>query len=261
MTVNVQSRKTNLLLDDNLTDPQDASTGRTAATPSWSDDGKTIYYAWSYPGSPYAPDSSVQWKTDLSITACSASGPCNSSTAKTLTKPYFETGGDSEPAPRLADPNYMVYTQWQYQTARDGTSRSLASLQALNLNTTSQVTLTALLDNNSEPAWSPNGRYLAFVKTSDDLQSSSIWVMSFHPPGRITDYGKARLLVKGDPFAEHPVFSPDGKYLAYVAATADGRLHLFIARVDLGPAAHAGAPQMVQRAGIVDGDNLVWTTA
>ena len=168
MTVDIQSRKTRLLLDDTLTDSQDASTGRSAATPAWSDDGKTIYFAWSYPGSPFAPDATVQWKTDLSITACTVAGPCNSSTARTLTRPYFETGGDSEPAPRLADPNYLVYTQWTYQTARDGTSRSLASLQALNLASSTQITLTATLDNDSEPVWSPNGRYVAFVKTSDD---------------------------------------------------------------------------------------------
>ncbi len=261
MTVDIQSGKTKLLLDDTLTNPQDASTGRTAATPAWSDDGKSVYFAWSFPGSPFAPDSTVQWKTDFSITQCPAAGPCGDATAKTLTKPYFESSGDSEPAPRLADPKFLVYTQWQYQIARDNTSRSLASLQALNLTTSTQITLTATLDSDSEPVWSPNGRYIAFVKSSDDYQSSSIWIMPFHPPGRISDYGKARLLVSGAPFAEHPVFSPDGKYMAFEASASDGRLHLFVARVTFGPNAHVDSPQMVQRAQIVDGDSLVWTTS
>lgn len=260
MTVDIRSGKTKLLLNNTLTNPIDASTGRTAATPAWSDDGKFVYFAWSYPGSPWSPDSTVQWKTDLSITQCAAGGPCDDASAKTLTEPKFESSGDSEPAPRLADPNFLVYTRWQYQTARDGTSRALAGLQALNLSTSAQVTLTATLDNVSEPVWSPNGRYLAFVKSSDDLQSTSIWIMPFHPPGRITDYGKARLLVKGAPFAEHPVFSPDGKYMAYIASGPDGRLHLFVAQITFGPSAHIDNSKMVQRSDIVDGDSLVWTS-
>jgi len=43
MTVDIQSGKTKLLLNDTLTNPIDASTGRTAATPAWSDDGKSVY--------------------------------------------------------------------------------------------------------------------------------------------------------------------------------------------------------------------------
>jgi hypothetical protein len=267
MLMNIQQRTSTKLLDDTLTDPQNAGTGMTAATPSWSDDGKKIYFSWSYPGSPYygtngqampLPAPTAE-RTDLTITQCLVSGPCNVNTAQSLTRPFFETGGDNQPVQRLADPTYLVFARWQYQQARDNTSRSLPSLQSLNLSAGSLVYLTDPLDNVSEPVWSPNGRNLVFVKTSDDLQSSSIWIMAFHPPGRIADYTYAHLLVSGSQLAGHPVFSPDGKYLAYLQQASDGHLHLFIARIHLGANPHIDTPQEVKRSDIVDGDNLVWT--
>jgi hypothetical protein len=265
MLVDIQARAPRLLLDDKPIVPQDVRTGMTASTPAWSDNGKYVFFSWSYPGSPYytggkpspLPAPLVQ-RTDASITRCAVSGPCGFGTARTLTSPQFESGGDSDAAPRLADPTELVYASWAYQQARDGVSRALASLQALNLVSGAVTSLTPPLDNVSQPVWSPNGRYLAFIKSADDLQSSSIWVMSFHAPGRLADYAHARLLVKGAPFAAHPVFSPDGKYLAFVRSAADGRLHLFVAPMIFGPGAHAGTPVEVQRSQVVDGDRLVW---
>ncbi|MDB5057300.1 MAG: hypothetical protein JWO59_772 [Chloroflexi bacterium] len=267
MVLNIQQRTSTKLLDNNLADPQNAGTGMTAAQPTWADDGKSIFFSWSYPGSPYycgltsgcALPAPWAERTDLTVTRCPVTGPCSIATARSLTQPYFESGGDYEPAPRLADPRYLVYAKWQYQQARDNTSRSLPRLQALDLTNNTEVALTDPLDNVSEPVWSPNGRYLAFVKTSGDLQSSSIWIMAFHPPGRIADYTHAHLLVSGTQLAGHPVFSPDGKYLAYLQQAADGHLHIFIARIHLGPNPHIDAPQMVKRPDIVDGDHLAWT--
>jgi dipeptidyl aminopeptidase/acylaminoacyl peptidase len=267
--LDIQQRSSSLFLDDTLTDPNNANTGMTASAPSWSDDGKSIYFAWTYPGSPcYPPYQNTCSRSDLpaplterndfSITRCPVSGPCSTSTAVSLTTPYFEASGDYAPAPRLADPNYLVYAKWQYLQARDNTSRALPHLQALNLNDDSEVSLTDPLDYVSEPVWSPNGRYLAFVKASADLQSSSIWIMAFHPPGQLADYAKARLLVSGGPLAGNPVFSPDGKDIAFVQSGSDGRMHLYIAPITFGKDAHIGTPQEVKRADIVDGDRLAW---
>jgi dipeptidyl aminopeptidase/acylaminoacyl peptidase len=259
MLLPIQSRKPELFLDDSPTVPTDVRTGKTAAMPAWSNDGKSLYFSWSAPGSPFASvPGSVVYQTDFSITRCAIANPCNTSSAQTLTKPYFETGGDYEAAPRLADPNYLVYTKWQYQQARNNTSESLPSIQSRDLTNGTEKGLTDPLDNVSEPVWSPNGRYLAFVKTSDDLQSSSVWIMAFHPPGRAADYTKARLLVTGSPFAAHPVFSPDGKYIAYLQTASDGRLHIYIAAITFGQDAHIGTPQEVKRADVVDGDRLAW---
>jgi WD40-like Beta Propeller Repeat len=260
MLLNIQQRTHTEFLDDRPTDPTNVGTGLTASTPSWSDDGQSIYFSWSYPGAQNSPpNASTYDRQDLSVTRCAAAGPCNTGASTQITTPFFETGGDFEPAPRLADPNYLVYTKWQYQQARDNTSRSLPRLVAQNLNDGTYVNLTDILDNASEPVWSPNGRYLAFVKAADDLQSSSIYIMTFHPPGKVADYAHARLLVKGASFASHPMFSPDGSEMAFIAQSTDGKLHLYVAPITFGPNAHIGTAQEVRRVDVVDGDRLAWT--
>ena len=269
MLLSIQQRTSTLFIDDKLTDPHDASTGRTATTPSWSDDGKHIYFAWNYPGSPFYGQDGQKMplpapqmeRNDPTITRCPASGPCDTTTAQPLTAPYFETGGDSQPVARPADPRYLVYAKFQYQQARDNTSRALPRLQALNLTDGSEVSLTDPLDWVTEPAWSANGRYLAFVKSSDDLQSSSIWIMAFHPPGRITDYAGARLLVSGAPLAGYPAFSPDGKEMAFIQSDTDGNLYLYVATVHFGKNAYVDTPREVKRANVIDGDELAWASS
>ena len=256
--LDLRKHTTTKLLNDSLRNPIDASTGFTAAMPSWSDDGQSVLFAWSYPGAPI-PASENFDRTDLSISKCASTGPCNESATTKITTPFFQTGGDYEPVPRLADPSILVYTQYQYQVARDGTNRSLPKLVSLNLTTGTSTVLTPAQDAVSQPVWSPTGRAIAFVKTSVDQRSSDIRVMKFHPPGDPNDYAKARLLVKGSPFAAHPVFSPDGHSMAFVQYGDDGRAHLFIAHVELGLHARVFDVQMVRRAGIIDSDRLTWT--
>ena len=267
IVLDIAHRTQRVLLNDAPTTPTNVETGRSADAPAWSDDGKSIYFSWSYPGSPWVPDpSDVVYKTDLTVTRCAVAGPCNTSVAAALTKPSQQAGGDDAPAPRPVDPTHLVYVKYTYKTARDGSSRAMGQLQAMNFasciptpNTYCQETdLTNPLDDIADPVWSPNGRYLAFVKQSDDLQSTSIWIMAFHPPGRMADYAAAHLLVTGTPFAADPVFSPDGKDMAFLQTAGDGRLHLFIAPVTFGRHPHIGTPREVKRADVVDGDRIAW---
>jgi|GEM_PF-1794294 len=271
MVVTIATRKVEQFLRDAPTVRLNPETGKTAATPAWSDDGKTIYFSWSYPGSPSSLNNLLTYETDLSITKCPVAGPCNTSTATRITpstcsnndcEPAFQSGGDSSPAPRLGDPNYLVFSRWQYLMARNGQYQSLSSLIAFNLSDSSETTLTNPLDNVSQPVWSSDGHNLAFVRPTADLLSTSIWVMGFHAPGLLADYSTARQLVAGAPFAADPVFSPDDRYIAYVAKHgSDADWHLYIAPVYFGPHAHIGTPQEVQRAGVIAGDRLAWAPA
>jgi Tol biopolymer transport system component len=120
------------------------------------------------------------------------------------------------------------------------------------------VELTPILDNDSQPAWSPDGNYLVYMKTSDDMKTTSLWVTTFHAPGDPNDNVKAHELLAGNAFVSDPVFSPDGKDLAYLGTGDDGRLYLFTAQIHLGPNPTIDHIQQVQRAGIVDGDRVVW---
>ena len=267
IVLDVAHRTQRVLLNDAPTVPTNVETGRSADAPAWSDDDRSIYFSWSYPGSPSVPDpTDVGEKTDLTVTRCAVAGPCNTSVATPLTKPAPLAGGDDAPAPRPADPVHIVYVKYTYKTARDGSSRAMGQLQALNLSSCDptpyaycqETSLTNPLDDIADPVWTPNGRYLAFVTLADDWQSTSIWVMAFHPPGRMADYAGAHLLVAGTPFAADPVFSPDGKDIAFLRTASDGRLHLFIAPITFGRHPHIGTPREVKRADIVDGDRLAW---
>jgi Tol biopolymer transport system component len=169
------------------------------------------------------------------------------------------TGGDYEPAPRPGDPTIVVFSRYQENTTYNPPI-SIPALYAHALATGANVLLTNLNDAVSQPVWHPTGRYLAFVKTNINETRNAIDVMTFHSPGQSRDYANAHLLVQGAPLVSHPVFSPDGKYLAYLANdTSDQGFHLYIARVHLGPHPYIETPQLVQRAGILDSDILVWT--
>jgi len=245
------------LVDDSPRVPVNVATAYTAAMPAWTDDGQSVLFSWSYPGAPLAGTINFD-RLGLSITRCAITAPCTENNAAKLTTPAFESGGDYNAVPRPGDPSTLVYSKYQYETARDNTSRALAYLVALNPTTEVATSLTPLLDNISQPTWSPDGKTLVFVKTSDDQKQTSIWEMSFHSPGDPNDYAKAHLLVTGNPFSADPVFSPDGKDLAFLQTSDDGRLHLYTSQIHLGTRPSIDHIQMVQRAGVVDGDRLVW---
>ena len=64
---------------------------------------------------------------------------------------------------------------------------------------------------DSQPAWSPDGRMLAFVR--DDASQLSIVL-------RDADTGSERVLVQDSAIVLHPAFSPDGRFLFYSSAAA-----------------------------------------
>lgn len=256
--------RSTLLLDNSPTNPIDPRTASTAAAPNWSLDSSTIFFGYSNPGGENPDQAGYYDQTSLSVTSCPAGGPCGQSSARQLSRPTFQGGGDDEPTSRPIDPHTLVYTSYGYQSI-NGQSLSYGRLEALDPQSDTVLGyLSSAADSVLNPAWDPHGRYLAFVKRSSDFQHSSIYVMTFHPSALNgqdydhQDYDHAHLLVPGTPFAGHPTFSPDGRYLAYVATASDGRFHLYIARVHLGGHPYIEAAQEVKRVAVVDSDRLAW---
>jgi dipeptidyl aminopeptidase/acylaminoacyl peptidase len=254
-TLNMRTDAGARYLNDSLTDPTDQRTGKSVAEPAWSTDGQYLFFSWSYPGAIYQNTAS----SDFSITRCPAAGPCGVGTATQISTPDFESGGDYDAAPRPKDPTILVYTKYVYQENSTSEYFSIPRLVSRNLTTGGEVDLTPPLVGVSNPAWNPTGRNLTFVKTSDDQQHTNIWEMPYHPVGDPQDFKHAHLLVRGNPFASYPVFSPDGHYLAFIQTGDDGRLHLYIGLVHLGKHPSLDHVQQVKRAGVVDGgERLAW---
>jgi hypothetical protein len=125
--------------------------------------------------------------------------------ARRWTDPYWNTGGDVSPIPLASgallfvrhsiDPSTAVHSQIYYQ------SRALALA----------MPLTAEADDCSQAALSPDGTQIAMV-CSHGKQSTVLEVAPFSG----TALGPARVLLDGGLYAS-PVWSPDGKALAYFA--------------------------------------------
>lgn len=262
LVLDLRTGKSTQLTNDTYRDPIDQRTALSAGSPAWSDDGSKIFFTWNYPGfiAGATADQNTN-RTDLSIYRCAATGPCNGGTAQDIADPGWNNyaGGNYDPAPRPTDPNMLVYAHYSYG---NGSNPDLAvpSLIAHNLATSTEVQLTGQTDAVAAPAWAPNGRYLAFVKTDLNETTNAIYMMAFHSPGRYSDYAHAVKLVQGAPLVAHPVISPDGHYIAYLADddTATG-FHLFVAPLHLGKHISMGTPRVVARAGIVDSGQLAWT--
>lgn len=84
--------------------------------------------------------------------------------------------------------------------------------------TMTQITFGDFDDN--QPAWSPDGKSVAFVSNRTDEPDSNyntdIWVVAADDP----DQGKTLLQVTKNPGADSsPTWSPDGKSIAYISVT------------------------------------------
>ena len=79
---------------------------------------------------------------------------------------------------------------------------------------------------DSQPAWSPDGRRIAFVRTLPQSGRSDLWTA--------TSEGKARVRITSTPFPERdPSWSPDGTRIVYAARTrGSGPFRIFVVKAD-----------------------------
>ncbi len=85
------------------------------------------------------------------------------------------------------------------------------------------IRLTNYLGADSSPAWSPKGRQIAFVSTRGGR--SHIWIADLDKTG---DDRFVELSRSFEAVAKHPVWSADGRYLAWGAVTDQGLHKIFL---------------------------------
>lgn len=73
------------------------------------------------------------------------------------------------------------------------------------------------------PAWSPLGRQIAFVSTQDG--TNQVWLANLDESG---EKRFVKLSQHYEQHADHPVWSPDGRYLAWAAVTQDGLHKIYV---------------------------------
>ena len=71
-------------------------------------------------------------------------------------------------------------------------------------------------------SWSPDGRFLAFIRSQPQADDNDIWVASL-------DDGSVAQLTHEDGNEIHPAFSPDGRWIAY-GANPSGRREVYLRR-------------------------------
>jgi dipeptidyl aminopeptidase/acylaminoacyl peptidase len=186
--------------------------------PRVSPDGSTLFFSYDAPKHVDAAPGD-----DLSVWSMPLNG--SQYQARRRTDPYFYTGGDASPIPLSA--TAFLYVQHSIDTSTAVHSQIRLQSRVGDL---VGKPLTALADDCSQPALSPDGTQLAMICTGGK-QTARLEVASFNG----TSLGPARILIDGGLYAS-PAWSPDGQALAYYAPSgAAGQFELWWLAVPVAP--------------------------
>ena len=172
--------------------------------PEFAADGKTFFYSYD------AKDPYNNYRVDLAVYS-QALPPARLRTVR-WTSPNYYTGGDADPRP--LESGGIVYTKFSVDDA--GVMHSQIWIQGHA--GSAGVALTALADDCAQPALSPDENALAMVCRHGG-KTGNLEIARFDSAG--TQLTAPQVLVS-DRLAGAPVFSPDGREVAFFAPVDDG---------------------------------------
>ena len=155
----------------------------------------------------------------------------------------------------------IVIDRYHFKQDREGYLRALHShLWLFEMDTRKAEPLTTGEFNEQSPAWSPDGRFIAFVSNRttdpDRNNNSNIYVIEARngaQPRQLTSYA-------GSDGGE-PSWSPDGKWIAYLQGDETKYSAYSMNKLAIVPAAEEGQPRLLTASldRPVSG-NIVWTS-
>lgn len=250
--------------------------------PSWSSDGSTLIFLSDLLKADYALQctGANADMLDLQVFAVQINNPAHT---QAVAYAEFGGGGDRDPSYRPGHADQILYAH--YSRLPSDSSNQVVQLFLADPGeiarhprkycaggADSGIAISDPKDENIQPAFSPDGNAIAYVKR-DNATQMSLDVMPV--PENVTQnpndpttakqallpYQKSQHLLQGL-YIGHPVWSPDGKRIAYLTES-NSELDLWITNVSYnastGVYSVQGAPTQVTTGGI-DGDSrVVWT--
>lgn len=170
------------------------------------------------------------------------------------------TGGTDFPSWRPVRPNQLVYTSWFYEQA---SLQPYGQLMLLNTLSGNAQALTPDGQTAMQPSWSPDGNTIAYIgrgQHGDELRAISLSNGTTATPNAVStaspDAPASTVLLQG--MVAHPVWSPDGRAIAYVGLK-DGSFDLFVQPVTASLTADGQPNQLTAGLHIEAASSIAWS--